>query len=345
MNKPKSKKKGSDCLKAIILNKPGFLDELKYVEDRPVPVPGKGEIRVKVYCVGLNPVDYKLADGWGDMKWSTAPVLGLDVAGTVDAIGEGVTGFSIGERVYYHGNMSKENGGYAEFACTSAHTVSKMPDGLKMEEAAALPCSGFTAYQAVMYKLKVEPECTILIHAGAGGVGGYAIQLAKLKGLKVFSTCSTNHIEHVKDLGADCVIDYTKEDVHNRIMAETDNRGVDYIINTIDGETATKDIDMLAFNGELAAIVEHPDFNRLRFYEKAMSLHEVALGGAHINGDYKAQIRLAEIGNEFARLVVEGKIKSLNGKLIELQEIPFYLSELKKRHVAGKIVARIYDAK
>ena len=332
-------------MKAIVLNKPGSLEELKYVEDRPVPKPEIGEIRVKVHCVGLNPVDYKLADGWGGVNWSEPPVLGLDVAGTVDAVGEGVNNFSVGDRVYYHGNLSKVHGGFAEYACTTAHTASHMPDGLKMEEAAALPCAGFTAYQAVVNKLKPREGNTILIHAGAGGVGGYAIQLAKLRQLKVFSTCSANHIDHVKALGADCVIDYTKEDVYGRIMKETNGRGVDYIINTVDRETATKDIDMLAFNGELVAVVEHPDFNRLRFYEKAMSLHEVALGGAHLNGDLRAQLQLAEIGCVFARLVVEGKIKPLNSKLIEIAEIPDYLSELKKRHVAGKIVARICDAK
>lgn len=332
-------------MKAIVLKKPVSLDELEYIEDRPIPDPGKGEIRVKVYCVGLNPVDYKLAEGWGNVKWKEPPVLGLDVSGVVDALGGGVTGFSVGDKVYYHGNLTKENGGFAEYACTSAHTVSFIPEDLKMEEAAALPCSGFTAYQAVINKLKVRSGNTILIHAGAGGVGGYAIQLAKLKGLTVFSTCSTNHIEHVQNLGADFVIDYTKSDVYSEIMKATDNRGVDYIVNTVDSETATRDIDLLAFNGELAAIVEHPDFNRLRFYEKAMSLHEVALGGAHINGDMRAQLQLAEIGNEFARLVVEGKIKPLNSKLIEIKEIPFYLSELKKRHVAGKIVAKINDAK
>lgn len=332
-------------MRAVVLNKPGSLEELRYVEDRPIPVPGKGEIRVKVHCVGLNPVDYKLADGWGGVNWGNPPVLGLDVAGTVDALGDGVTGFSTGDRVYYHGNLSKENGGFAEFACTAALTVSFMPDGLKMETAAAIPCSGFTAYQAVVNKLKVREGNTILVHAGAGGVGGYAIQLAKLKGLKVFSTCSTGHIDYVKGLGADCVIDYTKEDVYGRIMEETDQRGVDYIVNTIDGETATRDVDILAFNGELAAIVEHPDFSRLRFYEKAMSLHEVALGGAHLNGDLKARLQLAEIGNEFARLVVEGKVKPLKMELIAITEIPAYLARLKERHVAGKIVAKVYDAK
>lgn len=330
-------------MKAIVLKKSGSLDELKFEKDRPIPLPQKNEIRVKVYSVGLNPVDYKLAEGWGDIKWSNPPVLGLDVAGIVDMLGEGVTNFKVGDRVYYHGNLLKEHGGYAEYACTSAQTVSLMPKALSMTEAAALPCSGFTAYQAVINKLRARAGRTILIHAGAGGVGGYAIQYAKLMGLTIYTTCSTKNIEYVKSLGADFALDYTKYDIYSRIMELTDHRGVDYIINTIDGESATKDIDVLAFNGELVAVVEHPNFGRIRFYEKAMSIHEVALGGAHINGDMIAKIQLAEIGTEVANLVVSKKIKTLPVKLIDLTEIPQYLSELEKRHVAGKIVAQIID--
>ncbi|MBR0597855.1 zinc-binding dehydrogenase [Sinanaerobacter chloroacetimidivorans] len=331
-------------MKAIVLETIGSLDGLKYVENRPVPNPQNGEIRVKVSAAGLNPVDYKLTLGWGDVNWSSPPVLGLDVAGIVDSIGEGVTKFSVGDRVYYHGNLSKVNGGFAEYACTDENSVSLMPEDLSMLAAASLPCSGFTAYQAVVKKLRAERGKTILIHAGAGGVGGYSIQLAKMRGLTVFTTCSTKNIDYVKELGADFALDYTKDDIYVKIMTETQSRGVDYIVNTLDRESATKDIDILAFHGELAAIVEHPDFSRIRFYEKAMSIHEVALGGAHLNGDLQAKRQLAEIGDEFAKLVVMKKIKPLSIKKIELHEVPQCLAELERRHVAGKMVALINDA-
>lgn len=331
-------------MRAIVLSNKGSLGGLTYVKDRQIPNPREGAIRVKVNCVGLNPVDYKLADGWGDVQWDNPPVLGLDVSGTVDAIGPGVSGFSVGDRVYYHGNLSLEDGGFAEYACTSSHTVTPMPDELSMEQAAAIPCSGFTAYQAVVNKLKIrtpQPNATILIHGGAGGVGGYAIQLAKAQDVQVFSTCSENHKDYVKGLGVDQIIDYRKENIYERVMNETAGRGVDYIINTIDAETATKDIDMLAFGGELVAIVEHPYFARLKFYEKALSIHEVALGGAHLNGDWRSQVQLSEIGRNFASLMVKGVIKPLDLTIITLEEIPFYLEKLKGRHIAGKVVARI----
>jgi NADPH:quinone reductase-like Zn-dependent oxidoreductase len=213
-----------------------------------------------------------------------------------------------------------------------------------MEQAAAIPCSGFTAYQAIVNKLKIitsQPDATILIHGGAGGVGGYAIQLAKAKELRVISTCSENHKEYVRNLGADVVIDYRNENVFESVMKETNGRGVDYIVNTIDADSATRDIDMLAFGGELVAIVEHPHFERLKFYEKALSIHEVALGGAHLNGDWKSQLQLAEIGRAFLELMEKGIIQPLDLTIISLEEIPEYLGKLKGRHLAGKIVAKI----
>jgi NADPH:quinone reductase-like Zn-dependent oxidoreductase len=126
-------------MKAIVLDKKGSLEGLKYVEDRLVPEPGNGEIRVKVHCVGLNPVDYKLADGWGDVQWEKPPVLGLDIAGVVDAIGSGVSEVFIGDRVYYHGNLSKEDGGFAEYACTSYHTVTLCRKGLRWSKLLLFP--------------------------------------------------------------------------------------------------------------------------------------------------------------------------------------------------------------
>lgn len=326
-------------MKAIVLTKPGNLKNLQYTEAREIPQPAKNEIRVKVMAVGLNPVDYKLAEGWGDVEWKEPPVLGLDVAGIVDAAGSSETGFAPGERVFYHGSLAECNGGFAEYACTTAHTVSRLPKEIDYASAAALPCAGFTAYQAVVEKLKLDKSKTILIHAGAGGVGGYGIQLAKLQGATVYTTCSAENDEYVKSLGADAVIHYKNEDLRERIFDLTDGRGMDYVVNTVDSQTATRDIDLLAFSGELVAVVEHPDFNRLHFYEKGMSIHEVALGGAHLNGDFKAQKKLAEIGDCYTKLLRESKIKLPTIRKIGLQEIPEGLEALKTRHVAGKIVA------
>jgi NADPH:quinone reductase-like Zn-dependent oxidoreductase len=135
------------------------------------------------------------------------------------------------------------------------------------------------------------------------------------------------------------VLDYTSCDIYKELLKQTDGRGVDYIINTLDGASATKDIDVLAFQGELTVVVEHPDFSRIRFYEKAMSIHEIGLGGAHSSGDELAKRQIGEIAEAFVQLVLKKKIKPLPVHVITLREIPEYLKKLEERHVFGKIVA------
>jgi NADPH:quinone reductase-like Zn-dependent oxidoreductase len=161
-------------MKALLLQDKGQWKEMK-VEEIQTPKPGKGEILVEVHAVGLNPVDYKTATG-GNSNWSYPHILGLDVAGIVTEMGEGVTRWKKGDRVVYHGDFNKK-GGYAEYGVTTAHTISRIPDSVTFEEAATLPTAGYTAYQALFRKLPLSSIDTILIHGGAGGVGGFAILL------------------------------------------------------------------------------------------------------------------------------------------------------------------------
>lgn len=324
-------------MKALVLHD----NKLVMENDRPIPEPEEDEIRVKVACCGLNPVDYKLMSGWGDPGWKEPPVLGLDVSGVVDKVGIGVEKFKVGDRVYYHGSLAKINGGFAEYACTTALTVSLMDDKVGFEVAAAVPCSGFTAYQATMDKLKLDSTKTVLIQAGAGGVGGYAIQLAKHKGAMVITTCSARNDEYVRSLGADYIVHYGEDDIEKSVMEITGGRGVDYAVDTVGGETATQAIDYLAFSGQLVCIVDLPDFNRIRFFEKGISIHEVALGGAHINGDTVAKRHLAEIGDDYMRLLADGSVKPPKMQIISLEQVAEYMKLLETRHVSGKIVARI----
>lgn len=328
-------------MKAFVLTEPKGCGCLKFVENRSIPAPAPDEIRVRVRAVGLNPVDYKLASGWGNPRWTEAPVLGLDVAGIVDETGGKVKDFLKGERVFYHGNLAGINGGFAEYACTRACSVSRIDDNLSYEVAAAIPCSGFTAYEAVIDKLKLDKGQTILIQAGAGGVGGYAVQLAKSRGASVIATCSSRNEEYVRALGADCIIDYNEADVGMEVMRITNGRGLDYVVDTIGGETATKSIDYLAFGGQIVCIVDLPDFSRLRFFEKGISIHEVSLGAAHLNGDLKAEVHLAEMGEMYMKYLVNGTIKPPSVMTVPMEDIPKSLKVLESRHVVGKIVAKI----
>ncbi|MDS0527427.1 zinc-binding dehydrogenase [Clostridium sp. SHJSY1] len=193
-------------------------------------------------------------------------------------------------------------------------------------------------YQTALYKGLNDERKRVL---GLDVAGGYSIQLAKLCGLTVYTSCAGKDIEYVKNLGADVAIDYKNEDVYEVISKLTNKRGVDYVVNTIGTESATKDLDILAINGEIAVIAGFPDFNRLRFYEKGISIHEIAFGLPFTNGDYKSQCNIAKIGDELAKLLAEKKILSPRITEISLEEVPEYLMKMKEGKITGKIVAKI----
>ena len=325
-------------MKALILEKAGLPDTLK-ISEQPLPVPAPHEVRVRVMAIGLNPVDYKLAEG-GFPSWKWPHILGLDVAGTIDTVGSDITAWKPGDRVFYHGDLSRP-GGYAEFAVAPAHILTEIPKDITFENAAAIPCAGFTAWQILSRKIPVKKNQTVLIHGGAGGVGGFAVQLGRHLDLNVITTCSSANFSVVKNLGADHSIDYRSEDVTARVNEITDGRGVDIAINTIDSDSATEDLKRLAFGGHLACVADLPDFSQIEPFAKAPSVHEIALGGAHLSGDRPSQLDLAEMAKELIALVGDQKLSAMVTSIISLEEIPQALMRLRNRHVKGKIVARL----
>ncbi|WP_433747936.1 zinc-binding dehydrogenase [Falsibacillus pallidus] len=326
-------------MKALLLEEKGKVNEMK-VGEIEKPTPGKGEILVKIKATALNPVDYKTGNG-GNPNWTYPHVLGLDSAGIVEEVGEGVTNVKAGDRVVYHGDMTKK-GGFAEYGVTTAHTVSLIPEGISFEDAAALPCAGFTAYQALFHKLHAANEQTILVHAGAGGVGGFAIQLAKNAGLTVLTTASSENHEYVKSLGADYAIDYRKEDFVEKALEITDGLGVDLVLDTVGRDNADKSLKALAFNGQIAFIAGPPNANDAISFAHPLSFHQVALGSVHQSGNRKEQLKLAEMGDHMLSLLKEGKLNALVQKTVSLEEVPQALAELATRKVKGKIIAQIH---
>jgi NADPH:quinone reductase len=325
-------------MKAIVLDGPGS-PEVLHLAEAEKPVPKRGEIRIQVHSVGLNPVDYKIA-AVGHPNWQYPFILGLDVAGVVDAVGEKAEKWKEGDLVYYHGDLSKP-GGFAEYAITTAHTAAPLPPGLSFEKAAALPCAGLTAYQALFRKVNINTINSVLIHGGAGGVGGFAIQLAALHDIDIITTCSQSNFEWVEKLGAKFIIDYNNENISERISEITKGRGVDVIINTISAESANRDIDNLSYNGHLICVADLPDMSCINFHKRSISIHTIALGGAHTSGDIIAQRDLSKMGEEFGSLASEKKINPMLEEVISLQDIPWALQKLSERHVRGKIVVKL----
>ncbi|TDL31780.1 zinc-binding alcohol dehydrogenase [Jeotgalibacillus sp. S-D1] len=325
-------------MKALLLQEAGKWKEMK-VGELEKPTIESDEVLVQVKAAGLNPVDYKTGNA-GHPDWTYPHVLGLDVSGVVKQAGDDVRDLKPGDRVVYLSDMSKK-GGFAEYAAVKSHTVSKLPESVSFEDAAALPVAAYTAYQALFFKLHIQKEKSILIHAGAGGVGGFAIQLANYAGLKVITTASEKNHSHVKQLGADYAIDYKNEDFVQKTKEITDGLGVDYVLDTVGRDNATKSLEALAFNGQIAFIAGQPEMNDSISFAHPISFHHVALGSVYQSGNSTEERTLKHIGDHLVELLADKKITSLVERIISMEEIPEGLEALETRGVKGKIVARI----
>lgn len=325
-----------ELMRAVVTDRPG----LAFVElaTVPIPSPGAGEVLVRVEAAGLNPVDCKLAGGWHP-DWRHPHVLGLDVCGIVESVGDGVANVTPGQRVANHCDLRRD-GAFAEYAVIAADTLAVVPDAVEPEEAAALPCAGMTALQAVVDRLRVTGEDTLLITAGAGGVGGTAIQLAVRAGARVLATCSAGNADDVRRLGAE-PIDYRRLDVATEVRRLTGGRGVDAVIDAVSSESASALLDLLVHAGALVSIAGTPDLSHVVPFTFAPSIHEIALGAAHSHGDARARRRLATGLAELLGLVAARQLDPRIVRVVPLEEVPGALRDLVHGHTPGKIVVSL----
>lgn len=215
--------------------------------------PSDGEILVKVFACGLNPVDYKIRKGGLPLPFDFPLVLGYDVSGEVAAVGPGVTDFEVGDEVYYSAELL--GGALSEFHTVSEDIVALKPSGLLHAEAASVPLAGLTAWQALFDRACIKPGEVVLIHGGAGGVGSLAVQLACWIGCEVIATAGPDNLELVEELGADLVVDYQSGDFVEASLEATSGDGVDAVFDTVGGEVFLKSFQALMPHGRLVSIV------------------------------------------------------------------------------------------
>eukprot|EP00792_Barthelona_sp_PAP020_P008166 TRINITY_DN3201_c0_g2_i1.p1 TRINITY_DN3201_c0_g2~~TRINITY_DN3201_c0_g2_i1.p1 ORF type:complete len:329 (-),score=99.77 TRINITY_DN3201_c0_g2_i1:359-1345(-) len=328
-------------MQALLLHEADGLDTMT-VETVELPIIQNDELLIKVHSCGLNPVDWKVAKGKTEI---TPPgfILGLDVAGTIENIGSNVVyDFKKGDRVCFHHNLDR-NGGFAEYIAVPAIVVAKIPDSLSFSAAASLLCAGLTAYQSIFRRLQVKKDETILIEAAAGGVGGFAVQLAKLCGATVIGTASSQNIEYCKNLGVDFVIDYRKFDVNDEVNRLTNNRGVDCMLECISGDNATNRLNCLGYAGRIATLTGNPDMSTINVFARALTHHAIALGSAYGGGNNLFLRDLSVMASELMELVVEGKVQSTFEELHSLEDVPDGLKKIKQGHVRGKLVVKICE--
>ncbi|MNF24232.1 Phenolphthiocerol synthesis polyketide synthase type I Pks15/1 [compost metagenome] len=202
------------------------------------PIPGKGQVLVKVHAAGVNPLDSKIASGAAAHARQELPaVLGLDLAGTVVELGEAVEGFAPGEEVFgMAGGIGGAQGAMAEYIAVDARLIAPKPHTLSMREAAALPLVFITAWEGLVDRANVRPGQRVLIHGGAGGVGQMAVQLAKARGAEVYATGSAASLDFIRSLGA-TAIDYQAENVDGYVEQHTAGEGFDIVYDTVGGNT------------------------------------------------------------------------------------------------------------
>src|SRR5215831_5243700 len=209
-------------MKAVICEQYGGPEVLKFEDEVPVPRVGPNGVLVRVKATSVNPVDWKLRSGWLSPLWKLRfPVIwGCDVSGTVEDTGSSVTLFKPGDEVFgfKHGKVGDTyRGSYAEYVVIPENALARKPQSISHEEAAAVPLAAITAWQGLVGLGKMKPGSKVLIHAAAGGVGSYAVQIAKAFGAYVAGTASARNHDFVKSLGADEVIDYQKERIEDRL--------------------------------------------------------------------------------------------------------------------------------
>lgn len=224
--------------------------------DVPKPVPGTGQVLVRVHATSINPLDCQVRRGDYSDHVPLPAITGHDVSGVVEQIGPGVTAFAPGDEVWYTPQIFDGPGSYAEYHVAAEGIIGKKPPSLSHLEAASLSLVGSTAWEALIARAALRVGESILVHGGAGGVGHVAIQLATAMGARVFTTVREANSEFARSMGADVVINYEKEDYVDAVMQETYGRGVDAVFDTIGGNTLSRSPDALAQLGRVVSIVD-----------------------------------------------------------------------------------------
>ena len=310
-------------MKAIVVHEYGGPEVLKY-QDAPRPAPKEDQVLVRVIAAGVNPVDdASRSEKYAKFFGITLPFTpGYDIAGIVEKTGGKITKFKTGDSVYAYLSLTK-GGGYAEYAAASEAEAAAKPKSISFVEAAGVPVVALTAWQALIDKAKLSAGQTVLIHGGSGGVGTFAIQIAKARGAKVIATASTANQDLLKQLGADVAIDYTKakfEDVA---------KNVDVVLDSVGKDTLARSYGVVKKGGFIVTLVARID---------QAELDKHGIRGASLGVEPDSN-ELTEIG----KLIDEKKIKVIISQTFPLADAVKAQKQIATGHTRGKIVLKVAD--
>jgi len=315
-------------MKAIVFEEYGKADVLKSVVLAD-PLPGPSEVRIRIRAAGVNPVDIKIRKGLVAQRIPHVfPVIpGWDAAGVVDLVGPECKLFKPGDNVYaYCRKPVVQFGTYAQYIVLPEQQVAPMPVSMNYQEAATIPLAALTAWQSLFDSGGLQKDQTVLIHAGAGGVGGFAIQLAKNAGAYVITTASQHNHSYVSALGADEVIDYTAIDFRDAVLSGHP-KGVDITFDTVGGDVQKRSVDVVRKGGVLVSILAFAEQDKI---EKA--------------GIYPRYVFVAPNRDQLIKLsafIDGGKFKTKLAHVLPLAQASKAHELIETGHTSGKIVLEI----
>jgi len=310
-------------MKAVVIHEYGGPEVLKY-EDIPRPEPKDDQLLIRVIAAGVNPVDGLIRSGMFAKEGNRAfpIILGGDVAGVVEKVGSKITKFKAGDPVFAYVSLDN-SGGYAQYSLVTEREAAPKPKSLTYVEAAAVPVVAMTAWQALVDTAKLSGGQTVLIHGGSGGVGSFAIQIAKARGAKVIATASTANQDFLKQLGADVAIDYTKQ------KFEDVAKDVDVVLDSIGRDTLARSYAIVKKGGIIVSLVARP---------KESDLEKHGIRGTALNAEPNSE-ELAEVG----RLIDDKKIKVIVSQTFPLSEAMKAQEQVATGHTRGKVVLKVAD--
>src|SRR5438477_2288479 len=308
-------------MKAAALQQYGGPEVLK-LQEVPRPEPKDDEVLVRVIAAGVNPVDTYVRQGrLSERSLDKQPmIIGYDIAGVVEKTGARITKFKAGDAVYAYLPIMR-GGGYAEFAIAKEGEMSLKPKNIDFEKAAAVPLAATTAGQALIDEAKIDKGQTVLIHGGSGGVGHFAIQIAKARGAKVIATASTSNQDLLRQLGADQAIDYTKTRFEGVV------KDVDVVLEATRSDALAHSYGVVKKGGIIVSITGQPD-------QAELDKHGIRGSSMMAHPD-------ANVLDELGKLIEAKKITPIVSQVFPLSEASKAHQQIETRHTRGKIVLKV----
>mgnify|MGYP000137803111 FL=1 len=327
-------------MKAIVMTKAGSSDVLKYTDISEPQITEAQQVKIKIHAAGVNPIDTKVRSLAMFYPDNLPAVLGCDLAGEVIELGGEVTNFKVGDKVWAcHGGLGADQGNYAQTTVIDSRFLSAMPRSVDYSAAAAGPLVLITAWGALFERGRLQAGETVLIHAGAGGVGHVAIQLAKIKGARVITTVSSaEKAAWVKSLGADEVILYTEENVQARVNQITKGRGVDLSFDTVGADVFVQSIPITACFGRMVTLLalDGVDLSEARLRNLTISFELMLLPMLRqVEGAREKHI---EILNACAKYIDDKKLSIEVAKILPLEKAAIAHQLIEAGHAMGKYV-------